>query len=366
MKTKTTSEIPLIAALLAAVLGSTIWGGCSSPLEVENPEQILLVQAFLTPGEDVAVRLYRTIPSRQYYEGLEDPVSGARVVVSTAAATIVLGEDTESPGLYTASAQLLPIAEGETYNLEVTHEDRTARAQTTVPTRARITSVIGDTITYFQRFGDLFGELSHPGEFSWARSPDAAGYIVIVEALDVSSLPVTADPLTAQLDTLIARRDRLEAEVSSDSLQVLERQIEDLRGYFDDNISLVNAFGDTTRFLRQREQDDWEEHLTEDWTEGKLWRERREELYYSRVIDYWIPADSTRGDFWWLGVRFEGEYQVTLQSVDENYFDYFTTLFNGNSGADADFGPIFHVDGGTGVFGSYSQESFRVHARRGD
>ena len=365
MKTRAKSAAPL-ATLLGFAVGIALSAGCSSPLEVEDPEQILLVQAFLTPGEDTAVKVSRTVPSRQFYEGFEDPVRRARVAITSSSRTVLLGEDPTSAGVYTASAELLPVLEGSTYYLEVNHRDQMARARTTVPRRARVTQVVGDTITYYQRYGDLFGELRHPGEFSWTQSPNAAGYVVIVESMEVSSLPVTADPLTAELDTLIARRERLEGQVGSDSLQVLERQIEGLRGYFEDNVTLVNADGDTTRFLRQREQDDWEEHLTEDWTEGKLWRERREDLYYSRVIDYWIPADSTRGDFWWLGVRFEGEYQVTLQSVDENYFDYFTTLFNGNSGADADFGPIFHVDGGTGVFGSYSQESFRVFARRGD
>jgi hypothetical protein len=341
-------------------------GGCSSPVEIDNPEQILLIQAFLTPGEDVVVDVQNTIPSRSYYEGFENPVRGATVVVNTEATEVVLGEDPDAAGHYIASMQDLPVVEGETYHLEVTHEDRVARATTTVPVKSLVTEVVGDTITYFQRFGDLFGELSHPGEFYWTKSPTAAGYVVIVEALGVSSLPVTADPLTGELDKLLELRESLEDQVDADSLQVLERQISDLREFFEDNVTLVNDDGDTTRFLREREQQDWIEQEAKDWTEGKLWREKRSDLYNSRVLDYWMPADSTRSDFWWLGVRFDGEYQVTLQSVDENYFDYYTTLFNGNTGADADFGPIFHVDGGTGVFGSYTRDSFRVHSRRGD
>jgi hypothetical protein len=348
----------------------TLWGGCSSPVEIDNPEQILLIQAFLTPGEEVVVNVQKTLPSRLYYEGLEDPVSGAQVIVNTEASTTVLDEDPAVAGIYKASAQALPVIEGETYQLEVTHEDRVVRARTTVPIRSRVTEVVNDTITYFQRYGDIFGELVHPGEFSWIKSPTAAGYVIIVEALDVTSLPVTAEPLTAQFDTLLALRERLEGQVANDSLRVLERQISDLRAYFNTNITLVNDAGDTTRFLRERQQEDWREQeakeSTNNWTEGKLWRERRQDLFGNRVLDFWVPADSTRSDFWWLGVRFEGEYRITLQSVDENYFDYYTTLFNGNSGADSDPGPIFHVDGGTGVFGSYSRDSFRVIARRGD
>ena len=355
---------PAITLLLAGAIA--LGGGCSSPVEIENPEQILLIQAFLTPGEDVVVNVKETIPSRVYYEGLEHPVSGAQVVVSTDDSQTVLEEDPATAGVYMASAQALPVVEEQTYHLEVTHEERIARASTTVPIKSEITDFRGETITYFQRFGDSFGELQHPGEFWWTKSPTAAGYVIIVEALGVSSLPVTADPLTGELDALLALQDRLEGVVDADSLQVLERQISDLRDFFEENITRVNKAGDTTRFLREREQQDWLEQQTEDWSEGKLWRERRQDLYNSRVLDYWMPADSTRSDFWWLGVRFEGEYRLTLQAVDENYFDYYTTLFNGNTGADADFGPIFHVDGGTGVFGSYSRDSFRVIARRGD
>ena len=43
----------------------------------------------------------------------------------------------------------------------------------------------------------------------------------------------------------------------------------------------------------------------EEWSEGKKWRERLDNLFFARKIDYWIPADSTRSDFWWLGVRLD-------------------------------------------------------------
>ena len=57
---------------------------------------------------------------------------------------------------------------------------------------------------------------------------------------------------------------------------------------------------------------------------------------------------------------------MRLQAVDRNYFDYFTTAFNGQSGADGDKGQLFHVEGGTGVFGSYVEDSFRILAWRDD
>ena len=130
---------------------------------------------------------------------------------------------------------------------------------------------------------------------------------------------------------------------------------------------LVDGRGEPIRWLRDRQQEAWDEIETEEeWSEGKKWRERLDNLFFARKINYWIPADSTRSDFWWLGLRFEGEYRVRLQAVDRNYFDYFTTVFNGQSGADGDKGPLFHVQGGTGVFGSYVEDSFRILARRDD
>ena len=342
--------------------------GCSNPSEVESPEQMLYVQAYLTPGQDPEVQVLETIPPEEFYDGLDRFVSDADVIIRTDDRTVTLSEIPQRAGTYTASHDVLPIVEGQTYRLEVMEGGRQLRAHTTVPHRAAVTQVVGDTIVYYQIFGDLFGDLVHPGEFYWNRSPDAAGYVIIVEAVDVRSLPTTAEPLTADLDSLIAQWWRaVEAGVDADSLTVLERKAQLLESYFEENISLVSPNGDTLQWLRDRQQEDWDDiDEDEDKSEGKKWRDRREELYWHRVIDYWMPADSTRGDFWWAGVRFAGTYQVTLQAADTNYFDYNTTAFNGNSGADSDEGPIFHVEGGLGVFGSYSQDSFLVESVRGD
>ncbi|MFH1571662.1 MAG: DUF4249 family protein [Gemmatimonadota bacterium] len=341
--------------------------GCSSPSEVEDHPQSLYVQAFLSPGVDPSVQLLETVRPEEFYDGLERFVSGAEVVIRSGDRTIALAEDPREPGAYGAPHGVLPIVAGQTYYLEASQGGRQLRAHTTVPLPAPVTRVVGDTITYYQIFGNLFGDLVHPGEFFWSRSPTAAGYVIVVEALGVRSLPTSAEPLTADLDSLLARRDRAQlAGVSTDSLAILDRQVAALRRYFEDNITLVSPSGDTVRWLRDREQVDWDEIETKDWSEGKMWRERRNDLYWSRAMDYWVPADSTHSDFWWAGVRFEATYRVTLHAADTNYFDYATTAFNGNSGADSDRGPVFHVDGGLGVFGSYSSDSFEVEAIRAD
>jgi hypothetical protein len=339
--------------------------GCSNPTEVENPPATLLVQSYLAPGTDPEVVLRQTLPPDQYYTGREAAVSGAQVEIIDGTQRYALAEAAVSPGTYQLPAAQLPITSGRTYQLQVRYQDHVLNATTTVPDPVQITEISADSLVYFQLYSDLFGALSHPGEFHWTRPANTAGYVVRVEALQVRNLSITADPLTGDLDTLIARRDRLQGQVSADSLAALDQRIDSLRRYFADNISLVQSTGDTLRWLRDREQEDWDKIEGKDWSEGKKWRERRHTLDMSRMVTYWVPADTLRGDYWWAGLRFEGEYQVVLQAADQNYFDYFTTAFNGGSGDDGDSGPLFHVDGGLGVFGAYTQDAFRVQVYRG-
>ena len=352
---------------------TALFMGCSNPSEVETPQQTVIVVGYLTPGLDTEISLRQTLPPERYYDGLEDTLINAEVSIRTLGETFALSPDSGDPGLFRLAHDTMPIVEGQTYELSIEHEGRQVRAETTVPFKSAVTKVSthigdGETIAYDQLFGDRFGNLVHPGEFFWEKSENAAGYVIIVEAVDVRSLPLGPTvPLTGDLDRLIELREELEGQVSADSLAALDGEIAALRAFFADNLALVDEAGEPIRWLRDREQMEWEEiEGKEKWSEGKKWRERLNDLFRARKIDYWIPADTTRSDFWWLGVRFEGEYRVRLQAADLNYFDYFTTSFNGQSGSDGDKGPVFHVEGGTGVFGSYVEDSFRVLAYRDD
>jgi len=357
----------------AILLCAALYVGCSNPTEVENPEQTIIVTGYLSPGADTEVTLRQTLPPELYYDGLEDTLHNASVQISTRGETFALTPAAADPGLFHIAHETMAIVEGQTYELLVAQGGRQVRARTTVPFKSMVTTINthtgdGESIVYNQSFGDLFGNLVHPGEFFWTPSANAAGYVVIVEAVEVGALPPGETiPLTGDLDRLIAWREEVEGQVADDSLASLDREIEVLRAYFRDHLALVDGRGEPIRWLRDRQQEAWDEIETEkEWSEGKKWRERLDNLFFARKIDYWIPADSTRSDFWWLGVRFEGEYRVRLQAADLNYFDYFTTAFNGQSGADGDKGPVFHVEGGTGVFGSYVEDSFRLLARRDD
>jgi len=357
----------------AILLCAALYVGCSNPTEVENPEQTIIVTGYLSPGADTEVTLRQTLPPELYYDGLEDTLHNASVQISTRGETFALTPAAADPGLFHIAHETMAIVEGQTYELLVAQGGRQVRARTTVPFKSMVTTINthtgdGESIVYNQSFGDLFGNLVHPGEFFWTPSANAAGYVVIVEAVEVGALPPGETiPLTGDLDRLIAWREEVEGQVADDSLASLDREIEVLRAYFRDHLALVDGRGEPIRWLRDRQQEAWDEIETEEeWSEGKKWRERLDNLFFARKIDYWIPADSTRSDFWWLGVRFEGEYRVRLQAADLNYFDYFTTAFNGQSGADGDKGPVFHVEGGTGVVGSYVEDSFRLLARRDD
>ena len=75
----------------------------------------------------------------------------------------------------------------------------------------------------------------------------------------------------------------------------------------------------------------------------------------------------------WLAIFFEGRYRLSLYSVDRNWYDLARSLnFNGTSNigfggtaGDTFERPIFHIEGGIGLFGSAAEDDvgFYVHPR---
>lgn len=81
------------------------------------------------------------------------------------------------------------------------------------------------------------------------------------------------------------------------------------------------------------------------------------------------PALEATGDFVrlpWFAIFFEGRYKIKVYAVDQNWFDLARSSpelvgiegpsFGGNAGDDFDR-PIFHVEGGIGLFGSGAVDS---------
>ncbi|MFA6107443.1 MAG: DUF4249 family protein, partial [Candidatus Latescibacterota bacterium] len=281
--------------------------GCSNPSEVQVSEQELVAVGFLVPGQDTEVRVRQTVAPERYYDGLEDTLAGATVEIEHAGRAYSLVEDRSEPGTYRIDEADMPVVSGETYRLRVEHEGRELRATTTVPGPLSITEVSEDTIIYHQEYGDLYGELVHPGQFRWGASDGAAGYVVIVDDPEIRTLGEPSLPLTGELDALIRQRAELGDQGNADSLAALDRRIEALRRYLAENVTLVRAPGDTIRWLRDREQEEWDEIEGKNWSEARKWQERMDRLFWSSRVDYFVPVDSLRSDYWWAGVRFEGE-----------------------------------------------------------
>lgn len=71
-------------------------------------------------------------------------------------------------------------------------------------------------------------------------------------------------------------------------------------------------------------------------------------------------------DLPWLGIAFFGPNRVALNVVDDNFYDFQRSA----SAQQGSFAPgeipnvIEHVEGGTGVFGSYARDTVRVEIKR--
>jgi len=71
-------------------------------------------------------------------------------------------------------------------------------------------------------------------------------------------------------------------------------------------------------------------------------------------------------DLPWLGVAFYGPNEVAINAVDDNYYDFLRS----QSAQQGSFAPgeipnvIEHVEGGTGIFGSYSRTAINVQVNR--
>ena len=67
-------------------------------------------------------------------------------------------------------------------------------------------------------------------------------------------------------------------------------------------------------------------------------------------------------DLFWFFFRFEGDYDVVINALDEDLWDFYRTVGQGNSGNDSDVGAIYNVQGdGIGILGSWYTVRFPIH-----
>jgi hypothetical protein len=84
-----------------------------------------------------------------------------------------------------------------------------------------------------------------------------------------------------------------------------------------------------------------------------------------------ISSTDARLTLPWLAIFFTGRYRLEIYSIDQNWFDLLLSVpefsggpgFGGNAGDNFEV-PLFHVDGGIGLFGSASVDSVGFFVER--
>ncbi len=71
-------------------------------------------------------------------------------------------------------------------------------------------------------------------------------------------------------------------------------------------------------------------------------------------------------DLPWIGVAFFGRNEVAINAVDDNYYDFLRSTSAQDTAPPGEFPNIIdHVEGGTGIFGSYAQATVTIEFTRG-
>jgi hypothetical protein len=311
----------LLAAIVTGVLGLS--AGCFlDPIDMDHKiETEVVLQGFLTPGGPVEVVLRSTVPPTEYYSFMDlDPfaIGGAVVSVTIDGTAHDLTPGT-TPGSYHDPA--LVAKAGITYSIDVTfpsgHQfaDRHVTATTTVPERVSVTSV-----TY------------HAGQ----EEPPPG--IVNIEAFSFPKSLANPDifPPTGDIYTPFNLAWDAAPGAAGYTVGVLA--------------------SDTTGFnlMRKREY--------KDWVDGEY--SNPADRQFMAKSGFMVMEDSLNADIYWMLFHYEGPTNVVLVAADEGYWQYFRTYLGGpggNSGNDSDTGVALNVEGGIGVFGSYTADTVATH-----
>jgi hypothetical protein len=274
--------------------------GCDTT--ATQPETQVAVEAYLQAGASVPpVRLSRTVDVEEAYDPDGNAVRGASVVVerladdSTVVGRVAYTERDTIPGLYTPN-HAVPVQAQRTYRLRaVTSEGATITATTTVPGPIEIVSTENDTATYQSAEQPSF-------TVDVPRRPERQNVFTFTTTslLDFESTPDSA--LRASLTPFYADG-------------------------FDQEADTLEEFRITSSGLLN---------------EGNFDRN---------------PEGTISIDLPWVAVAFFGPNEVGVNIVDKNYYDLRRTQQVQQGGFSPGEIPnvIEHVNGGTGIFGSYAR-----------
>ncbi|MFB6249588.1 MAG: DUF4249 family protein [Salinibacter sp.] len=301
---------PLLALflLVAALLG------CDTT--APQPESQVVVETYLQAEAPLpTIRLTRTVGTDEVYAPSAAAVRGADVAVdrlagddSTAQTTVAYSETDSVPGVY--APRRPPVVEpGATYRLRV-EPPGGARltATTTVPDAIRLLELKNDTSTY--------------------QSENQPTFVVEPPRRPADRQNVYVFSTTSLLDF-----ERLPDDALRRALAPVYR----------------NGFGPNA--------DSLEDLRTT--SSGLL-----NEANFQRTDDGTLTIELP-----WLGVAFFGPNEVAINVVDDNYYDFLRSQEAQQQGG---FSPgeipnvIEHVEGGTGIFGSYARVARPVFIRPPD
>jgi hypothetical protein len=302
----------LFAAALAAGLV-----GCDTT--ATQPTSQVVVEAYLEADAPLStVRLTRSVSVDASYDTQRAAVQNAEVTVQrlnaegSVAASFPYAGSENNPGVYRPVRQHI-VRPRSTYRLQVTIPDgRPLTATTTVPDTASVVRTQNDTVTY------PTPQRPEPPQFSLTVTPGTA----TLERQNVYVLTATS-----LLDFQNTPQDRLRQQLTP---------------FYADN---YDPDSDTLASLRVN-------------SSGLL-----NEANFGRNDDGTLTIRLP-----WLAVAFYGPNQIDASVVDNNLYDFLRSQQVQQMGTAPGEIPnvIEHVEGGTGVFGSYAQVGAKVLVRRGD
>lgn len=314
MQTNALNTVPTRRSVLSVLLLLGV-GLLGCDTTTPQPESQIAVESYLQAGATLpSIRLTRTGDVATAYDPAENAVRGATVVVDSLAdenpqtETIPYAESDSVPGLYTPAASEVVRAQS-TYRLRVTTADGAElTATTTVPGPVDLLETKNDTTVYQSpRQPALTVRAAREGGLQGAGEQNVFT-LTTTSLLDFENTP--ADSLEAALTPFYR-----------DGFDAAEDSITSLR---------VNSSG------------------------------LLNEANFNRNADNTITIDVP-----WLAIAFFGPNEIGVSVVDENYFD----LLRSQNVQQGGFAPgeipnvIEHVEGGTGIFGSYAQATRSVFIR---
>jgi hypothetical protein len=298
--------IPALALLL-------LLAGCSterSPGEFYAPTDVgtLVVQGLLFVDQPMpSVRLSRTVAPDVIFDPVAAAVSGADVEIARGDGVVFdYREDARRPGTYRPLDVSTPVHPGTRYHLQVrTGEGEALSAETVTPPSFTVTEwvVLDEATLDVVRRLRTFAELGD-------------------------------DVYDAPENQLVYQEGLLEARLATDDDRVFQVGLFSL----DPNSPLVID----ADFLSDEDLAD-------------LQRQSSSPAF---------TAPDSRIRLPWFSIFFAGDYKIRIHSVDENWYDLNRSAPElgggvgfGNNAGDGFERPIFHVEGGIGLFGSAAVDS---------